>query len=162
MDLYQDWIEVGLRMAAATACGGLVGWDREKARRPAGLRTLTLVALGAASFGLMADELVQRHGAQVDPAKLIAGVVGGVGFLGAGTIMQSRGGGVQGVTTAASIWVVAGLGSACGLGFYPIAVAGLILTMAILWLGPVEKRHFREDDAPHPGAREETHHGREA
>jgi putative Mg2+ transporter-C (MgtC) family protein len=140
-DLYHDVIEVGLRLSVATLCGGLIGVNRERKHRPAGLRTLMLVSLGAAAFCLLGDRVFEGVEDRTGPGRVLAGIVGGIGFLGAGTILQSKGQ-VRGVTTAAAIWVTAGLGSACGLGYYPVAVFGAVLAMIVLWLAPVEKEVF--------------------
>ena len=102
--------------------GGLPGLDREFKNKPLGLRTNILVAVGACSFGLIVMELVElfrRAGDldHVDPARVIEGVVGGIGFLGTGAIIQSRGS-IVGATTGATIWVVGAINLACGFGLY--------------------------------------------
>ncbi|MCA8971195.1 MAG: MgtC/SapB family protein [Planctomycetes bacterium] len=122
--------ELWLRVAIAAICGGLVGWDRERKDRPAGIRTHLLVAIGAAGFTLLATEMGEKSRA-VDPTRMIQGVIGGVGFLGAGAILQSRGN-VQGMTTAAGIWVVAAIGIAAGLGEYHLLAALLVMTLLAL------------------------------
>lgn len=132
------WSEVLLRLGTAAACGAVVGWDREWNRKPAGLRTMMMVSLGAASFILVTlsalDELANDNQAdRLDPSRAIQGIVGGIGFLGAGTIIQARGS-VQGVTTAAAIWVVGAMGIACGLGEYFLALATLGFATVILVL----------------------------
>jgi putative Mg2+ transporter-C (MgtC) family protein len=121
-------VEIVVRLLAAVLCSGVVGWERESRQRPAGLRTHMMVGLGAASFTLMA---VQMAGPAADPVRVVQGVVTGIGFLGAGAIMHSRGE-VQGMTTAAGIWVVGGIGAACGLGSYVLAVVTLLLALVIL------------------------------
>src|SRR5437763_17161902 len=102
-----------LRLAAAVAIGALIGLDRELRRKPAGLRTLALVALGSAVFVL--ETLDSTHGAYTEgTSRVIQGVVTGVGFLGAGSIMRGAGDeSVRGLTTAASIWLAAAMGMAC-------------------------------------------------
>ena len=136
MDVPHDVIETGIRLSVATLCGAVVGCNREAKHRPAGLRTLMLVSLGAAAFALLGDQIAHEAEIRVDPTRIVAGIVGGIGFLGAGTIMRARGS-VRGVTTAAAIWVTAGLGSACGLGYYPIAGFGVLLAMMVFFTSVV-------------------------
>jgi putative Mg2+ transporter-C (MgtC) family protein len=126
--------EVAVRLLAAVLCGGLIGWNREREDKPAGLRTHMLVSLGAASFTLVMLDLIRRYpGAAVegDPTRIVHGIATGIGFLGAGSIWRS-GGSVKGMTTAAGIWVVGAIGVACGAGLYVIAAIASLLTLAIL------------------------------
>ncbi len=129
--------EVALRLLVAVAIGALIGWDREQADKPAGLRTHMLVALGAASFTLLGfevgDHLAPNTGDRFDPTRVLQGVIGGIGFLGAGAIIQNRGQ-VTGITTAASVWVAGALGSAAGVGAYVLAVFTALFAFAILRL----------------------------
>jgi putative Mg2+ transporter-C (MgtC) family protein len=156
--------EVAMRLVAALLAGGILGWERESHRKPAGLRTHMLVALGAAAFILAAlrlhqDLVVAGQASATDLLKVIAGIVGGVGFLGAGSIMRA-GGEVRGLTTAATIWLAASIGLACGLGYYLLAAACVLLALAVLLaLGLIEQRwHFpfsrttepSESDGPNP------------
>lgn len=125
-----EWIELILQLAMATLFGGLVGYQREKAEKPAGLRTHILVCLGAAL--IMQVSVYPFQGVEnADPARIAAGVVIGIGFLGAGTIIR-QGSAVRGLTTAASVWVIAGVGLAIGIGFYVPAVATTVLIIAVL------------------------------
>jgi putative Mg2+ transporter-C (MgtC) family protein len=125
------------RLAAAVVCSAAIGWEREWRRKPAGLRTHILVAIGAAGFVLVAlraapGELANAAGAtQVDLSRVIQGIAGGIGFLGAGTILQHRGA-VEGLTTAASLWLAAALGIASGTG--EIALALLVTVIALFVL----------------------------
>src|SRR6267142_2483723 len=114
---------VFLRLGAAVAVGALIGLDRELRRKPAGLRTLALVSLGSAVFIL---ETVDATRALTDAtSRVIQGIVTGVGFLGAGSIMRSANeDSVRGLTTAASIWLAAASGIACGLADWPLVVVG--------------------------------------
>lgn len=129
-----------LRGGVASLLGFVIGWDRERAAKAAGLRTMMLVSLGAASFMMLTLQLGQQvigeGNHEVDPFRVIGGVVGGIGFLGAGCIIQSRGN-VQGMTTAATVWVAAGLGLACGLGQFVLAgvVTGFALVALVLVTG---------------------------
>lgn len=143
-------IDMVIRLSIAAACGMVVGIEREVKERPAGLRTFTLISLGAASFTLIVLEVVgqflllgNEEMIAIDPTRIIKGVIGGIGFLGAGAIIQSQGR-VVGVTTGASIWVSGAIGVACGFGL--LELAGLITAMVflILWgLGSIEKHYIK-------------------
>jgi putative Mg2+ transporter-C (MgtC) family protein len=125
-----DWDVVG-RLAIAAALGAAVGIERELREREAGIRTHLLVSLGACLF-----TIVGAYGfhdfSSVDPTRIAAQVVTGIGFLGAGAIIR-EGISVRGLTTAASLWVVAAIGMAAGAGYYWPAVAGTALTVLALW-----------------------------
>ncbi|MDR7402767.1 MAG: MgtC/SapB family protein [Armatimonadota bacterium] len=114
-----------LRLGLALVLGGLIGWQRESAEKPAGFRTHILVCVGAALFTLISA--VGFFGTGADPARVASNIVVGIGFLGAGTIWRT-GASVQGLTTAASLWTVAAIGTAVGVGYY----IGAILTTAIV------------------------------
>jgi putative Mg2+ transporter-C (MgtC) family protein len=134
--------EVGIRLLLAVLIGALIGWNRERHDKPAGLRTHMLVALGSASFTLLGFE-VGAHvsgsaGPGLDPTRVLQGVIGGIGFLGAGAIIQS-GGQVSGITTAAGLWVVGALGAAAGLGAYVLALFTAGLAFVILLLARFER-----------------------
>ena len=149
------WLEVTeswhgqavLRLLMAAALGALIGLEREHHGRAAGLRTQLLVALGAATAMLVSLYFgqVYGHGAkgdhiQVDPARVAYGVMGGVGFLGAGAIIH-YGVGVRGLTTAASLWCSAAIGLAAGFGMFVVAVAATaIVLFALVVLDLVERR----------------------
>src|SRR5207253_5062580 len=107
-------VEVGARPLVAMAAGALIGDERQWHHRAAGVRTHALLALGAAGFALIAHLLAVRD-PQMNPAQITAGVVSGIGFLCGGVILH-RGGSVQGLTTAASLWTTAGVGLAIGGG----------------------------------------------
>jgi uncharacterized membrane protein YhiD involved in acid resistance len=107
-----------IRLALALACGTLIGVERELRQKHAGLKTMALVALGAAAFAMMSDTFGPTNH---NPAQIAAAVVGGIGFIGAGVIMR-RGFTVQGVTTAATLWADSSVGVAAGLGQYPLAL----------------------------------------
>ncbi len=123
-------VEMALRLVLAAALGGAIGWQRERAQRPAGLRTNALICLGAALFTVID---VFGFGADTQ-LKIAGGIVTGIGFLGAGAIMHKDGGMVAGLTTAASVWTVAGIGLAVGAGQYILAVVATALTIVILML----------------------------
>lgn len=128
------------RLALAVLLSGLIGLERQIHRRTAGLRTHILVCLGSSLIMLTSLYIfdIYKNSASLDPARIAAGVITGVGFLGAGAIIVERGG-VKGLTTAASLWVVSGIGLAVGCGFYGAAVITAILTiMVLLFLRYVE------------------------
>lgn len=118
-------------LVTAIVLGGLIGLEREIHRKPAGLRTNILICVGAAVFTLIGFELRRYYDADV--AKLLAGVITGVGFIGAGVLIQDRGG-VHGLTSAATIWMVTAIGILCGLELYNLAVIITLLVLFILWV----------------------------
>jgi len=123
------WWEAGVRLLLASVLGGAVGWQRESADKPAGFRTHIIVCLGAALFTLVSA--VGFFGSGADPARVASNIVVGIGFLGAGTIWRT-GGSVQGLTTAASLWTVAAIGTAAGLGYYFGAAATTVIVIVTL------------------------------
>jgi putative Mg2+ transporter-C (MgtC) family protein len=127
------WVEAVLRVLLAVALGAVIGYQRERAGKAAGLRTLVLVATGAALFTVVS---VFGFGAEgVDISRVAAGVVVGVGFIGAGVILRGRSEEeVAGLTTAATIWVTAGVGLAAGAGMYLVAVIAAAIILGILLL----------------------------
>lgn len=135
-----------IRLALSMLLGGILGWERQQADKPVGLRTMALVAVGCAGFVIMTLEVVdwvREFNANVDPSRVLAGVIGGIGFLGAGTIIQARGS-VAGVTTAAVIWVTAAIGMSCGFGLYALAVALCVLALVTLELGRFSHTSHRD------------------
>jgi putative Mg2+ transporter-C (MgtC) family protein len=126
-------LELLVRLAVSAILGAVVGFEREVTHKPAGLRTHMLVSLGAALFTILSVEYFQ-----LDPARVAAGIVTGIGFIGAGSIIATRGR-IHGVTTAASLWAVAAIGLAAGLGAYLIAVVATIFVFLILQVKRVEK-----------------------
>ena len=124
-------VEVILRLLLATALGAIIGFQRERAGKPAGLRTHILIGLGAALFTVAS---IYGFGAASDPARIAAGVLIGVGFLGAGIIMRTGEGIVAGLTTAATIWAVAGIGLAAGAGLYLVSAVATVLILIVLYL----------------------------
>ena len=132
-------IELIFRLVLATALGSLIGYEREAKNRPAELRTHMLVSLGAAIFSMISVSFEQ------DPTRIAAGIVAGIGFLGAGSIISSKQN-VKGLTTAATLWIVAAIGLSIGTGFYMIGVASSVIVFLILQLGHIEKRDYREKD----------------
>jgi putative Mg2+ transporter-C (MgtC) family protein len=127
--------EASLRLALAILLSATIGIDRELKHKPLGLRTNMLVALGAASFSLMALQLVHDLAdgpstIRIDPSRVMEAIVGAIGFLGAAAIVQGRFE-LFGATTGASIWAVGAIGMACGFGFYALA---LVITVAGLFV----------------------------
>jgi len=137
-------LEILARLVMAAILCGMVGIEREYRHRPAGVRTYALVGMGTAlftiasiSFGSMAAE------GTVDVSRVASYVLAGIGFIGAGTIIQSRGI-VKGLTTAASIWIVAAIGMVIGMGLYGPAIIAAVLTMIILVV--LRGLHIEEED----------------
>ena len=124
--------EAVLRLSVAAGLGGAVGIERELREREAGIRTHLLVALGSCLFTIVGAYGFHDFGAKVDPTRVAAQIVTGVGFLGAGAIIR-EGISVRGLTTAGSLWIVAAIGMAAGAGYYSAAVAGTLLTVFALW-----------------------------
>lgn len=121
--------ELLLRVGVAFLLGGAIGLERESAHRPAGFRTHVLVGVGSALIMVLSLSI-----SGADPARLAAQVVSGIGFLGAGTILR-EGPTIRGLTTAASLWVVAAIGLACGAGFF--LGAGVAAALVVIALGPL-------------------------
>jgi len=142
------WLRLDLmvRLVVASLLGGLIGLERELSDKPAGFRTNLLICVGAALLtdlsviiARAADPLVT----QADPGRIAAQIVSGIGFLGAGTIIQARGS-VRGLTTAATLWVVAAIGMTVGAGAYVEAVGTTVLVILVLvLLGRIEHYLFR-------------------
>jgi putative Mg2+ transporter-C (MgtC) family protein len=144
-----NWDEALLRLALAGVLGGLIGLERELRERGAGLRTHLLVSVGAALFTIAGAYGFGGGGVRVDPTRVAAQIVTGVGFLGAGAIIR-QGFSVRGLTTAATLWVVAAVGLAAGAGYYSGAVITTALVLLALWplriLAFRILRRFRADD----------------
>ena len=143
--------EMVLRLLAAAGLASLIGLERELRNRPAGLRTHMLVSLGAAGFMLVGYEIlfataVGDPSARVDPTRIVEGVIGGIGFLGAGSIIQGRGS-IQGLTTGAAIWIAGTIGVACAIGNFILAglVTGIALIIVVV-LGFFEHEVIHDDE----------------
>ena len=129
-------LEMILRFLLAAALGAGVGYQRERAGKAAGMRTHILVSSGAALFTLVS--IYGFSGAVVDTSRIAAGVVVGVGFIGAVVIFRGlRGEGVAGLTTAASLWAAAAIGLAVGTGMYLISIVATAVTVGVLFLPKV-------------------------
>jgi putative Mg2+ transporter-C (MgtC) family protein len=139
------WPVAGLRLLVAALLGALIGYERERMGKPAGLRTHITVALGACLFCLLTLELMHAADlargdlARTDPIRIIEAVTAGVAFLAAGTIFSGRGR-VEGLTTGAGMWVAGAVGVACGIGQLPLAAFStlliLLVLMALRWTEP--------------------------
>ncbi|MDQ0878691.1 putative Mg2+ transporter-C (MgtC) family protein [Paenibacillus sp. V4I3] len=139
--------ELTLRIFAAATMGGVIGFEREWSNHAAGLRTHILVCIGSAAIMLLSiygfNQFVDETNVRIDPARLAAQVITGIGFLGAGAIMRN-GSTVSGLTTAASIWVVAAIGLCVGAGFFYCAILATFMVLVSLFvLNKWEKHVFR-------------------
>lgn len=133
--------DVFVPLLMATILGGAVGLERESANRPAGFRTHILVCVGSALVMLVSIEMFKQYQGMVnaDPGRIAAQVISGIGFLGAGTIMR-EGATIRGLTTAASLWVVAGIGLASGSGLYiPAFTAVVFILFTLKFMSKVER-----------------------
>jgi putative Mg2+ transporter-C (MgtC) family protein len=145
-----------VRLLAAGGLAALLGWEREHAHKPAGLRTHMLVGIASALFTVLAELAVREYpghdaGLRADPIRVIQAVAIGVGFLGSGVIFVSKSGeSVRGLTTAGSIWATAAIGIAAGLGYYVLAAGATLLLLGVL---RAMARFDVEDDDSEPGAR---------
>ncbi len=137
--------EIATRLLVATVLTGLIGIEREVRHKPAGVRTNALIGLGSAVMTLCGISISLAWPGASSPDRIASIIVQGVGFLGAGTIIQSRGT-VHGLTTAATMWVVAGIGIACGFGQYEIAIlAGILVLVLLAIFGPLDARLMGEE-----------------
>ena len=145
------------RVLLAFVLGGVVGFERERVQRPAGLRTHMLVSAGSACFTVASIYGFGELGTVRDPARLAAQIVTGIGFLGAGAIFRT-GSTVRGLTTASSIWITASIGIVAGLGLFTLAVFTTALTWFALFvlksveIRPSVQRRARPNDAPNNDA----------
>jgi putative Mg2+ transporter-C (MgtC) family protein len=132
------WAEILLRVGLAAVLGGAIGFERELREREAGLRTHLLVSVGAALFTMVSAyawtdwRFSTEEGLVFDPTRIAAQIVTGIGFLGAGAIIR-QGFSIRGLTTAATLWVVAAIGMSTGAGYYAAAVITTVLVLVSLW-----------------------------
>ncbi|HUP31926.1 MAG TPA: MgtC/SapB family protein [Gaiellaceae bacterium] len=149
-----EWPDLALRLVAAALLGGAIGFERELHERRAGLRTHMLVSLGAALFTVSSayawSGFVLAPGAASDQSRIAAGIVAGIGFIGAGAIIR-QGVFVRGLTTAASLWVAAAIGLASGLGYFTAALVATVVVLVSLgplrWLADRLFERFRLEEA---------------
>lgn len=142
------WTDVLLRLGLAALVGLLVGIERERRGQAAGMRTMALVGVGAALFALISiypySDILSAEQAHIEPTRIIAQIVTGIGFLGAGIIWMRKNL-VHGLTTAAALWVVAAVGTACGVGLWiPAGAALIVLLVVLLGVPIIEQRLFPE------------------
>lgn len=143
LTLFRDVLpDAAVKLAFALVCGFLLGSEREIKEKPAGLRTITLITVGATLFMIVSDLIARATEGpteitRVDPSRIASQVVTGIGFLGAGAIIQSQGS-IRGLTTAATIWVAAGVGLCIGVGF-PLLAFGITLVVltVLVVLNPI-------------------------
>lgn len=138
-------LAITIKLVLAALAGGLVGLEREKHGRPAGMRTNILVAVGACTMMIISEAFYLKYGivggettVRIDPARTAAQIVTGIGFLGAGVIVK-EGATVRGLTTAASLWAVAGLGMAFGMGFFSLgAISTVLIIISLIFLSKLD------------------------
>ena len=130
--------EIVLRLFLSAIAGGIIGFERKYVHKPAGIRTHMLVSIGATLFALISTT---SFFSGADPSRIAAGIVTGIGFLGAGTIFRSENR-VQGLTTAASLWAVAAVGLTIAAGLYLISAVAVLLIILTLQLNKLS--YFRE------------------
>jgi len=144
-----SWSEILIRLSLASLFGALIGLERERKNWTAGLRTHMMVCVGSclimivSSFGF--SDILGTDRVVLDPSRIAAQVVSGIGFIGAGTILFSKQGTVHGLTTAAGLWTVAAIGLATGGGMYFAASATTVIALIILWaLHPLEYNYSKK------------------
>ncbi len=144
-------LEIITRLSLAVLLSGIIGIEREIRKKPAGVRTNALIGLGASLMTMCGLYVTAQWGGVTDPGRIASIVVQGIGFLGAGAIIQSSGA-VRGLTTAATMWVVAGIGIACGLGFYLAAgVVTAIVFVLLAIFGPVDAKLMGHEEHEQEG-----------
>jgi putative Mg2+ transporter-C (MgtC) family protein len=153
---YHSFARPALRLLTAMVLGGMIGWERERHGRPAGLRTHLLVCVGCALITLAAHHIAQSYwelamstdmwpGLRVDPSRMAGHVISGIGFLGGGVIL-TLGTRIKGLTTAACLWVTAAMGLALGYGYWTGPLITFVVVMfALLTLGRMERKIMRRD-----------------
>jgi len=144
---YINELQIALRLVLAVLLGGMIGFEREQSSHAAGLRTHMMVCLGSCLLMLLSiygfSAFVDEVNVRVDPARLAAAVITGVGFLGAGTILHT-GRGITGLTTAASVWVVSAIGLGVGAGFYFASSVATAMVLFVLWaMNKLERKYIR-------------------
>lgn len=143
-----EWYEVLIRLGMASVFGALIGLERERKNWSAGMRTHMMVCVGSSLIMIVSaygfNDVLGLDNIVLDPSRVAAQVVSGIGFIGAGTILFQREGTVRGLTTAAGLWTVAGIGLAAGGGMYLLAAMASIMVLVILWaLQPVERMYAK-------------------
>jgi putative Mg2+ transporter-C (MgtC) family protein len=147
LDMQLSIDTIVLRLLAASVLALMIGLERERKDKPAGLKTHMLVGIGSAAFFLIFVEfalgtLKDAEGISPDPTRVIEGIATGIGFLGAGAIIQGSDS-VRGLTTGAGIWVSGGIGLACGAGYFVIAALVTVFTLVVLFVvGRIERKYM--------------------
>lgn len=142
--------EVIVQLLLALLLGASLGWERERFGKPAGVRTFSLVSVGSALYAILSGQLAAQYlGFGFDPSRVVSQIVVGIGFLGAGLIIHS-GHEVIGLTTAAELWVVAGIGATIGLGYYGLAIITAFLSFLMIfvakrWTKRIERSANKEE-----------------
>jgi putative Mg2+ transporter-C (MgtC) family protein len=162
------FIDTAIRLVMAAVLGGAIGIDRELRKKPAGLRTHAMVSLGSSLLTIAGLSLSLHDSSAV--SRVLQGLVAGIGFVGGGAILRSKTSGeVEGLTTATSVWVVAAIGIATGLGLWQTALTATVISLVLLsagerldqWLARLHQHrqnHAARAAAPHDG--EDRHHPR--
>lgn len=149
--LSSQFDELG-RLLLAAALGALIGAERELRQRAAGFRTNTLIAVGSAAFTLVSIHMAEVDGG--DPTRIPSQIVTGIGFLGGGAILRGGTGDIRGLTTAATVWVNAAIGMACGAGFYSLAITSTLVTLFVLTVFLRVENHLvkrsKAEEPPNP------------
>ena len=156
------WGEYLLKLFVAMVLSGIIGVERQLRRKTAGMRTHMLVCLGSLIFTLLGMDLFTREvtgftaadSTRVDPLRIIEAIVGGLGFLGAGAIIQARGH-IHGLTTATSIWTMGALGVAVGIGNYPLAISTTVFSYLVLSTIDIFEKKFVRTRAIKPKEKQE-------
>ena len=146
MGLSFTWtdIEFIIRIFICVALGGLIGYEREITHKPAGLRTHIFVCMGSCLFTIASLYLVGEGSiGSIDATRIAAGIVTGISFIGAGSIIAS-GSDVRGLTTAASLWVIAAIGMMVGFGIYILPIISTIIAFVVLRLGRLQKKNYMQ------------------
>lgn len=128
---YQHEIEIAFRLLLSCVLAGIIGWDRNKSGSPAGMRTMMLIALGSTMATLVSIDGFSEYGGVIDPGRIAAQIMPAIGFLGLAGVVK-EGTMIKGLTTAASIWVIAAIGLAVGVGMYFIATVATVFAFLIL------------------------------
>lgn len=144
-----SWQEILIRLAVAACFGALIGLERERKDWTAGMRTHMMVCVGSCLIMLVSAygfaDVLGKPNVMLDPSRVAAQVVSGIGFIGAGTILFLKQGAIRGLTTAAGLWTVAAIGLATGGGMYFAASSTTIIALIILWaLQPLERIYARK------------------
>lgn len=133
-------IDMVIRLLVSVLLGGIIGYEREKSHKPAGLRTHIFVCMGACLFTMASFFIVPENiTVSYDAARIASGIVAGISFIGAGSIIALRGD-VKGLTTASSLWVIAAIGLIVGLGNYLLPIIATIISFTILKLDELKKK----------------------